>query len=379
MIYKKEGSRYYMAKFMWRGEVIRKSTRATDKKTARNVEARLRVELAKGNWNILEAKPLPTLREFLQKEFLPFVQTKSKTKPKTVQYYEFGTQRLLRMSFTDLRLNEVNDQHAAHFANQNSDLSASTVNNGLRTLRRALSLAVQWGKLERMPKITMAKGEKQRERVLTPDESRRYLEACPQPWRDAATIMLGTGVRPGEVFQLRWEHLLLNGSGGLVHVVAGKSRAARRLIPMVPEVYAVLKDRHQAQGEPLEGWVFPSGSRSGHFEQDSAKNQHAAALRLINKQAKEKNETGIPRFEPYCIRHTALTRLAESGCDAFTLARIAGHSSITITQRYCHPQADAIERAFAKLSNGKEVVTEGGHHEKMLSDVREVESSVTDS
>ena len=148
---------------------------------------------------------------------------------------------------------------------------------------------------------------------------------------------------------------------------------------MVPEVYAVLKDRHQAQGEPLEGWVFPSGSRSGHFEQDSAKNQHAAALRLLNKQAKEKNETGIPRFEPYCIRHTALTRLAESGCDAFTLARIAGHSSITITQRYCHPQADAIERAFAKLSNGKEVVTEGGHHEKMLSEVREVESSVTDS
>src|SRR5262249_32113310 len=40
---------------------------------------------------------------------------------------------------------------------------------------------------------------------------------------------------------------------------------------------------------------------------------------------------------------------AEAGCDAFTLARIAGHSSITITQRYCHPQADAIERAFAKL------------------------------
>jgi hypothetical protein len=32
------------------------------------------------------------------------------------------------------------------------------------------------------------------------------------------------------------------------------------------------------------------------------------------------------------------------------LARIAGHSSITITQRYCHPQADAIERAFAKLT-----------------------------
>ena len=42
--------------------------------------------------------------------------------------------------------------------------------------------------------------------------------------------------------------------------------------------------------------------------------------------------------------------LVAIGCDAFTLARIAGHSSITITQRYIHPQADAIERAFAPLA-----------------------------
>jgi site-specific recombinase XerD len=61
-------------------------------------------------------------------------------------------------------------------------------------------------------------------------------------------------------------------------------------------------------------------------------------------------DTALKPFAPYCLRHTALTRLAESGCDAFTLARIAGHSSITITQRYCHPQADAIERAFTKLA-----------------------------
>jgi hypothetical protein len=35
-------------------------------------------------------------------------------------------------------------------------------------------------------------------------------------------------------------------------------------------------------------------------------------------------------FEIYCLRHSALTMLAESGCDAFTLARIAGHSSIIL-------------------------------------------------
>jgi len=51
-------------------------------------------------------------------------------------------------------------------------------------------------------------------------------------------------------------------------------------------------------------------------------------------------------------------------CDPFTLARIAGHSSITITQRYYHPQPDAVEAAFSKFGNRGELVTEAGHHEK---------------
>jgi len=63
-------------------------------------------------------------------------------------------------------------------------------------------------------------------------------------------------------------------------------------------------------------------------------------------------KAGLKPFQPYSLRHTSLTRLAEAGCDAFTLARIAGHSSITITQRYCHPQAEAVERAFARLAGG---------------------------
>ena len=86
----------------------------------------------------------------------------------------------------------------------------------------------------------------------------------------------------------------------------------------------------------------------------------------------------LPPFEPYVMRHTALTRMAPF-CDPFTLARIAGHSSITITQRYCHPQADAVESAFAKFASREEVVTDGGHHEKQLSPMpqQEQQASVT--
>ncbi len=98
-------------------------------------------------------------------------------------------------------------------------------------------------------------------------------------------------------------------------------------------------------------------SMCGQVEEGTAKGPHARALKKVKDEAKKNKQPELKRFEPYCLRHPALTRLAEAGCDAFTRARIAGHSSITITQRYCHPQADAIERAFQRLALPRGVVT----------------------
>ena len=44
-----------------------------------------------------------------------------------------------------------------------------------------------------------------------------------------------------------------------------------------------------------------------------------------------------------------LTRLGEAGADAFTIMRIAGHSSVTVSQRYVHPTPEGMERAFERL------------------------------
>jgi integrase len=250
------------------------------------------------------------------------------------------------------------------------------------------NLADEWGKIDRAPKFVLAKGERQRERVVTQAEFLAYRDLCRQPWRDVVTVLYGTGMRPGEAYKLRWEHVLLNSTGGKIQIAEGKTKAARRFLPMVPEVYSALKMRHAEQNYPATGWVFPAGSRSGHLEESSAKKYHGEAVKRLTKasaaylewvkQGRSGNwmdavtvatkldplylekhsgaiQAGWKGFEPYCLRHSALTMLAESGCDAFTLARIAGHSSITITQRYCHPQADAIERAFGNLSDGHKI------------------------
>jgi len=134
------------------------------------------------------------------------------------------------------------------------------------------------------------------------------------------------------------------------------------MLPTVPAVFAALRAHWDAPGRPESGSTFPAESKSGHLDRDTAKTHHRKALETIEQKAKgEGMKTPVKRFPPYTMRHTALTRLAEAGCDAFTLARIAGHSSITISQRYCHTQADAIERAFAKLPARTVATPETGH------------------
>src|SRR5215471_8692710 len=253
MIYKK--GRYYMVKFMWQGRIIRKSTRCSNAKDARTVEGKIRSELGRGNWGVLDSKPRLRLGELLKGHFLPFIETEFKTKPNSRDYYAYGVAKLLESDLARLQLDAITGQHVTGYIAQHGQLMATTINRDLRTLRRALSLAVEWGKLDRMPKVTLARGENRRERVLTDEEVESYLAACPQPWRDAATLIAGEGMRPGECYTLRWEHVLLNGHGGLIQIARGKSKAARRMLPMVPRVYTALRARYEAQGCSTEGWV----------------------------------------------------------------------------------------------------------------------------
>jgi integrase len=238
-----------------------------------------------------------------------------------------------------LRLDELTDQHAQAFAGKHSAMSASGINRGLRTLRRAVNLAYAWGKIEKPVKIALAKGERQRDRVLTPDEETKYLNACHQPWKDCATMILDEGFRPGEVFALRWLHILLNDDGtGLIQIVDGKSKAARRVLPMTPRVHALLLARHNAAGKPEDGWIFPAPTDpEKHITDGLTKGQHRKAL----------DDSKVADFVPYTMRHTALTRFGEAaGHNIFTVAQIAGHASLTTTKRYVHPQTDAINRVF---------------------------------
>jgi integrase len=206
--------------------------------------------------------------------------------------------------------------------------------------------------IEKVPKIKLLPGECHREHVVSREEESRYLTAASEPLASIATVLADTGMRPDESYRLRWEAITWeNGRNGTLIVTHGKTAAARRVLPMTPRVRRMLEQRWLAEGQPSEGWIWPARTRCGHVDRSSLKKQHRKALRI----------SGVRPFVLYSLRHTFLTRLGESGCDAWTLARIAGHSSVAISARYVHPSEDAVLSAVEKLAGGHKI----GHTSEM--------------
>jgi integrase len=200
---------------------------------------------------------------------------------------------------------------------------------------------VEWGTIAAARKVKLLREEHHRERVVTPDEESRYLAVAGELMADIATTLIDTGMRPEENARLRWESVSWGvGQHGALHVTHGKTAAAKRMLPLSPRVRGLLERALERAAElPLEGWVCTSGTASGHIEPSTIKKQHRRALRL----------SGVRPFVLYSLRHTFLTRLGGAGCDAWTLARIAGHSSIAMSARYVHPSTDAVMNVFARM------------------------------
>lgn len=337
--------RIYWYKFMWNGEMVRESTLQPNQNTARQMEAAHRASLAKGIVGIRDRKEIPTLKNFCIGRVEPWAKsTFEHASPKTWLWYGFGIDSLKKSStLANLKLNEIGPELVAEYASerQRDGLQISSVNSCLRALRRVLRLAVEWGVLEASPKVKFLAGEHRREHVVTYNEEALYLTAALPLLHDVSTVLFDTGMRPEECHCLRWESINWdNGRNGVLLITRGKTKSARRVLPLSPRVRAVLENRWKLAGEPGEGWVWPAETKDGHINHDSLKLQHRKALNLAK----------IRPFDVYSIRHTFLTRLGESGCDVWTLARIAGHSNISISQRYVHPSEDAALNALSRLS-----------------------------
>jgi len=97
---------------------------------------------------------------------------------------------------------------------------------------------------------------------------------------------------------------------------------------MTPRVRGIIAARWAAAGKPDAGYVWPAANASaGHIVPNSIYEPHRQPIK----------DSGVRPFVLYSRRHTFLTRLGATGIDAWTLARIAGHSSVAVSSHYVHP------------------------------------------
>ncbi|HZQ68120.1 MAG TPA: tyrosine-type recombinase/integrase [Terriglobales bacterium] len=369
-LYKRGGQYWY--KFRWTIKVkdglsenylIRKSARTANRKRAGEVEDEHRRALRLGLTHPTDVWPkaepegvkVPTLRVFGE-QFVEYVRVHKKAG--TVRFYRIAKDRMLKFSpLADALLSDITGELVSKYVNWRRSTASSesilTVNGDLRTLRRMLKLAREWGLIQQTPTIHELPGGKGRERVISFAEEISYLSKASQTVRDAALLAVDTGMRPNsELMPLKWSNVHLectqDAPQGFVHVAEGKTDSAVRNIPLTPRTREMLLARRQLFVGPKDAkrpcgeflYVFPGDGDSGHVV--TLQHAHERAAR----------EAGLDPFEFYCWRHTFGTRCAESGMDRFTLARLMGHSSPRIAERYyIHVTEPHVMTGFERFMN----------------------------
>jgi len=160
------------------------------------------------------------------------------------------------------------------------------------------------------------------------------LARASEPLKSVATIMLGQGMRPDEVFRMTYSNL--DFFNRTILIVRGKTKNAKRTLSMCQEVFDLLKTRRQKR--PNDYWVFPSSRKPG---------THLGSVRKAHDRVCD--DLGLRGvMDLYNLRHTFATRSILSGTDVTILQKILGHSEIGMTMRYVkiaeHYKVEAVVR-----------------------------------
>ena len=267
-----------------------------------------------------------------------------------VQFYKAKLKSLLANGgLATMRINTIDEAAVEAYVQARGKVKSrrkrlhfpSSINRELATLRRLLRLAHEWREIQRIPRVRLLRGERNREFILAPAPERVYLAACPSPLSEIAVVLLDTGLRLGEALSLEWPQVHLEPATGAkfgyLTILSGKAKNRRsRNVPLSGRVEEVLN----RLGPLPSGLVFHRDD--GREWTDSHLDHQHASVRTLLKVSEE--------FVLHSLRHTFGTRLGEAGADAFTIMKLMGHSTITVSQRNVHPSPESVELAFERLT-----------------------------
>lgn len=216
--------------------------------------------------------------------------------------------------------------------------SITSVNRELQQLKAMLNFAIQndWLILNPFAKckgIISTALETKRDRVLNYEEEERLLRACRgrrSHLRPILICALDTGMRRGEIFQMKWKDVDLTSGQIYIPQTNTKTQTARTV---------GITDR--LKQELLQLWErspkIPSQIVFGISA--DVKNAWKSAL----------EEANIENFRFHDCRHTATTRMIASGCHHSEVMKITGHSQMVTFLRYLNITPETAQRVADRL------------------------------
>ncbi len=160
-----------------------------------------------------------------------------------------------------------------------------------------------------------------RNRRLQDDEEERLLTTAKHPMRELMIVAIETGMRLGEILNMRWHNVDLKNS---TVVLEDTKNGERRVVPLSSRARKTIANlpRH------ITGEVFPSLSNT------------AVSHRFIL--LRKKLEIEDLRFHD--LRHEATSRLFKKGLDMMEVASITGHKTLHMLKRYTHLKAEDLAK-----------------------------------
>lgn len=319
-------------------------------------------------------------------------------KDNTYQNYVYMYDTFVRPEFGKNRLQMLKKTNVKRFYNYLVDercLQASTVDSIHTVLHQVLQMAVDDDYLRNNPSDNVLKELKQSHAFKT---EKRHALTKPQQdllldflrwtptyshWYPIFAVMIGTGLRVGEVTGLRWcdidlekglidvNHTLVNychrseveKNRCYFNVNTPKTQKSNRQVPMLAFVKeAFLEEKRIQQELGIECTVSVDGYTDFFFVNRFGGVQHQGtmnkAIRRIIRDCNDavllKGEADpvlLPHFSCHTLRHTFTTRMCEAGVNIKVIQDTLGHADISTTMNiYAEATKELKTKAFTDLN-----------------------------
>lgn len=328
-----------------------------------------------------------------------WVQLKRGIKDNTFENYKYMYNTFVRPSFGKKRIQTLKKSDVKIFYNYLADqrcLQASTIDSIHNVLHQVLDMAVDDKYIRSNPSDKALKELKQSHAFKT--EKRRALSIAEQElflnylrnnetyshWYPIFAVMLGTGMRVGEITGLRWCDIDLdNGvidinhtlvyychrhevelNGCYFNINTPKTKASNRKIPMIESVKeAFLMEKANQEKSGIKCSAVIDGYSDFIFVNRNGKTQHQGTLnKAIRRIIRDCNDEVLlndenatvllPHFSCHSLRHTFSTRMCEAGINVKVIQDTLGHQDISTTMNiYTDATKEMKKQEFESLDN----------------------------